>query len=339
MRRGVKLEQKQKLSLRSPVEELPAPEGFPALKTFAPLRKNLTPARILQAAQSAGIVDELDGTPLEAKLTRLSSRKIVLLVACGFDEDPCASSEQAFLRENATEVADGLELAAQAAEISSYRIAAASRAEARRIPKEHAGDGVLCAGARYPAGTLLLRKLSRRGKRAALIGAQACAALSRAVRQGRVQSMTVLTAGDGEEIWKNFLVRIGTPVASVAERILSEGETGAMVIGSSVCGKLLSDLSAPVTAETRCVIALKRAPHGKAYPCVGCTRCVGACPRGILPWMVVSELERKEPDLLRLFNVQNCDGCAACSAVCPSGIDLCNAVKRAAELKEGGGSL
>lgn len=338
MRRGVKLEQKQKLSLRSPVEELPAPEGFPALKTFAPLRKNLTPARILQAAQSAGIVDELDGVALEAKLTRLSSRKIGVLVACGFDEDPYASAQQAFLRENAAEVEDGLALAAEAAEIPARKIAAASRAEARRLPKELAAD-VLCAGDRYPAGTLLLRKLSRHGKRAALIGAQACAALSRAVRQGRVQSMTLLTAGDGEEMWKNFLVRIGTPVASVAERILPAGETGAVVVGSSVSGKLLSDYSEPVKADTRCVIALKQAPRGKVYPCVGCTRCAAACPRGILPWMVVSEMERKEPDPLRLFNVQNCDRCAACTAVCPSGIDLCDAVRRAAELKEGGGSL
>lgn len=339
MRRGVKLEQKQKLSLRSPVEELPAPEGFPALKTFAPLHKNITPARILQAAQSAGIVDELDGASLEAKLSRLSSRKIDLLVACGFDEDPCASAEQAFLRENAEAVADGLALAAEAAGVPSRKLAAATRAEARRIPKEHAGDGVLWAGTRYPAGTLLLRRLSRRGERAAMIGAQACAALSRAVRQGRVQSTILLTAGDGEESWKNCLVRIGTPVASVAERILPAGETGAVAVGSSVSGKLLSDFSAPVTADTRCVIALKRMPRGKTFPCVGCSRCAGACPRGILPWMVVSELERKEPDPMRLFNVQNCDGCAACSAVCPSGIDLCGAVRRAAEIKEGGGSL
>ncbi len=336
MRRGVKLEQKQALSLRSPVEDLPAPEGFPAPKMFAPLRKNPAPARILQAAQTAGIVDELDGAPLEAKLTRLSSRKIGLLIACGFDEDPCASAEQAFLRENADEVADGLALAAEAAEIPSHLLAAASRAEARRIRKEHAGDGALWTGPRYPAGTLLLRKLSRRGKRAALIGAQACAALSRAVRKGRAQSEIFLTAGDGEELWKNLRVRLGTPVSAVAGCVLPAEETRAVVVGSSVSGKLLSDFSATVTADTRCVIALRRAPRNRAYPCVGCGRCVSACPRGIFPWMVVSELERKEPDPLRLANVQNCDRCAACSAVCPSGIDLGAVVKRAAEIKGGG---
>jgi Na+-translocating ferredoxin:NAD+ oxidoreductase subunit C len=336
MRRGIKLEQKQALSLRNPVEDLPVPEGFSAPKMFAPLRKSPPPARILQAAQTAGIVDELDGAPLETKLTRLSSRRIGLLIACGFDEDPCASAEQAFLRENSAEVADGLALAAEAAEIPAHLLAAASRAEARRIPKEHAGDGALWAGPRYPAGTLLLRKLSRRGKRAALIGAQACAALSRAVRKGRAQSEILLTAGDGEELWKNLRVRLGTPASAVAEGILPAEEIRAVVVGSSVSGKLLSDFSAPVTADTRCVIVLRRAPRNRTYPCVGCGRCVDACPRGIFPWMSVAELERKEPDLLRLANVQNCDRCAACSAVCPSGIDLCAAVKRAAEIKGGG---
>lgn len=336
---GVRLEQGKGPSLENRIISIPAPKGLPAPKMFAPLKKKPGAAKILAAARSAGIVDELDGAGLERKLARLAAAKTAVLVAVCFDEDPLATCEQAVLRENAEQVAAGLELAAQACGAAERRIAAASREEIRRAAGRCPGARFLVPGDRYPALAILRRKLTARGGRAGFVGAQACAALAAAVLQGRAQSETVVTvAGDGVGRWLNCRARLGTPIGALLQAGGLDPGTSAVVVGSSVAGRSVTDLSEPVTAETRCVAAMKRPPRRRPLPCIGCGRCERACPRGIIPWMILQQLESAAPDPFRLFNVERCIRCAACSIVCPAEIDLAAAVKRAAEVKEGGGT-
>lgn len=335
--RGVKLEQRKAPSLKDKILPVPGPEWIPAPKFIAPIRKKPAPARVLQSAQEAGIVDELDGTPLEKKLSRFAEAGVGTLVACCFDNDPFTSAGMAVLREESQAVEDGLALAALACGASNVKIAAASRSEALRARKNGVKTRILIAPQRYPAGTLLRGRLNTEGEKAGLVGAQACAALSAAVRSGRVQSDTVVTvAGDAVRHWVNCRVRIGTPLHCLLEAGKAEESIAAVVVGSSLTGKTVTDLSLPAAADTRCVIALKKLPKACVFPCVGCGRCRRACPRGVIPWMVLREIGKEDPDPFRMFNVQHCDGCAACSAVCPSGIDLVGTVARAARFKESG---
>lgn len=334
--RGVKLEQNKKLSLQSPISELPAPENVAPPAMFAPIRKKAPASRILLAARMADIRDERDGVPLERKL---SGKKPDLLVAVCFDDDPFTSASEAVLHEQPAAVEEGLSLAARACGATERKIAVVSRKEAARLSTELAAEGVLIAGSRYPAGTLLLHRLSRDGKKVMLVGVQALVALADAKR-GRSQSETVVTvAGDGFRRWGNWRVRIGTPLRAVLEAGEPEDSVSAVVIGSSVRGQAVGDLSLPVESGTRCVIALKKVPGDLAYPCIGCSRCERACPYGVIPWMVLRELGLESPDVSRMYHVQSCDGCAACSAVCPSFIDLVSEMKRAAGLKGGAASL
>lgn len=336
---GVKLEEGKGPSLENGIVSIPAPRGLPAPKMFAPLKKKPGAAKILAAARSAGIADELDGAELERKLSRLAAAQTAVLVAVCFDDDPLATCEQAVLRENAEQVAAGLELAAQACGAAEKRIAAASREEIHRVAGQCPGVRFLVPGDRYPALAILRRKLAAREKKAAFLGAQACAALAAAVLQGRAQSETVVTvAGDGVGRWLNCRARIGTPIGALLDAGGLDRGTSAVVVGSSVAGRSVTDLSEPVTPETRCVVAMKKPPRRRPLPCIGCGRCGRACPRGILPWMILQQLESETPDPFRLFNVERCIRCAACSIVCPSEIDLAAAVRRAAEVKEGGGT-
>lgn len=333
---GVRLEQKKSASLKNEIVTLPEPEKLPAPQLFVPLKKKADSSRILSAAEKAGIVDEFDGVPLERKLSRLSEHKPDLLLACCFDEDPYTSSAQAFLRENAEKVTAGLELAARVCGAKEKLIAAASRGEVHRLAKQQIQIPAVAAGERYPARTLLLQKLCRSGKSAAYVGAQACAALADAVLEGRPQSETVVTvAGDGVRRALNCRVRIGTPVETVLKSAQPDENIRLVVIGSSVTGRTVRDLTLPVTAAARCVIALKKAPPEQEYPCIRCGRCVRACPVGVIPWLVHRELESGRPNPLLLFHVNDCMGCLACGIVCPSGIDLAAGVKRAAALKDG----
>ncbi len=334
---GIKLEPAKELSLKQPIATLPAPKTLPVPKMFAPLRrKKAGTAAILNAARTAGIVDELDGKPLEEKLMWFAAAETRVLIAVCFDEDPMTSAEQAVLRESASRIAAGLELAVRACGASVGKIAAANQKEVQRVQKDCSGTMFLTAGGRYPALVLLRRALSETGRKAGFLGGQACLALSDAADRGLAQSETVVTvAGDGARRWKNCRARLGTPIGEVLSAGEPLPETALAVVGASVNGRSVTDLSGPVTATTRCVLAMKRPPRRTVLPCIGCGRCQRACPRGILPWMILQQMESGSPDPFRLFNVERCVRCEACSVVCPSQINLAAAVARAEKFKEG----
>jgi Na+-translocating ferredoxin:NAD+ oxidoreductase subunit C len=337
LRHGIKLDQQKAASLRHKIQDLPAAENQKPPERL-PLRKGeLNSNAIIAAAQAAGIVDEFDGVPLFQKLKKLRRLKPDMIVACCFDEDPCTTSAMATLRENTNAIIAGLVLAGKACGAKENKIAVATKREAKLIQKINPQADLILAGERYPARALLKRKLFANRKNAAYIGAQACAALLAAIDDGEPQTFTVVTvAGDGVEHWRNVRARIGTPLKDLLEFCGLSEKTSLVVTGSSITGEAVTDLNEPVSATTRCVIALKKARNYKEYPCIGCQRCARACPRGIVPWKVQQELQNAKPDLVRLTNVQRCIRCAACTFACPSGIDLTGVVRKAAQLKKSG---
>lgn len=335
--RGIKLDQQKSASLKNKIEELPVPQGIPASPPFAMRRNKLDAAAIIAAAEAAGIIDEFDGIPLCEKLRRMHRLRIKMILACCFDEDPYTSSAMATLREHTDAIIAGLLLAAQACGAKENKIAVADKREANLILKMNPQADLIVAGERYPARVLLKQKLSQGKETVAYIGAQACAALTNAVDNGRAQDFTVVTvAGDAVEEWKNIKVRIGAPLQLVLDACEINPKASLVITGSSVMGKAVTDLSEPVAPDTRCVIIQKKAPKKRTYPCIGCQKCVRACPRGVRPWLINHEMKRAKPDLLRLQNVQKCIGCATCSVACPSGIDLAGVVAKAAKLKKSG---
>ncbi len=337
LQHGVKLEQQKAVSLKHKILPLPVPTELRASEPFSPRKGKLDGGAIVAAAEAAHIVDEFDGVPLSQKLKRMRQLKVKTILACCFDEDPLTTSAMATLRENTDAIISGLVLAAKACGAQENKIAVATTREARFIRQINPQADLIIAGERYPARVLLKKKLRYSGETTAYIGAQACAALTAAVDNGRAQDFTVVTvAGDGVENWRNVKVHIGTPLQFVLEACECNPKTRLVIIESSVIGKAVTDLSEPVTAGTRCIIALKKTPKNKIYPCIGCQKCARACPRGISPWLIYHEMKRDRPDPLRLRNVQKCIGCATCSVACPSGIDLAGTVARAAEFKKSG---
>lgn len=337
IRHGIKLEQHKADSLQYPVRDLPVSPTLPKPVRFMPPKGSIGKEEIIQACENANIIDEFDGIPLCQKLKRMRRMKIDIVLACCIDEDPYTTSAIASLRENTDAIISGLVLVARAGEVKVNKIVVESEREKRRIRKINPQADLIVAGSRYPARALLKRKLQSDGKRIAYVGAQACAALAAAVDNGEAQSFTMVTVGgDGVEISGNLWVRIGTPVQHLLDFCGVLDRTRLVVTGSSVTGTAITDLSEPVTATTRCVIAMLHPLKSKTYACIGCGRCSRTCPRGIIPWRILQEMERDKPDPFKLLNAQKCIGCASCSIGCPSGLDLAGAVKKAAAIKKSG---
>jgi Predicted NADH:ubiquinone oxidoreductase, subunit RnfC len=332
------LEQHKEESLRYPIQAVAAPDGFPRVKYFAPPKGKIGADAIIAAAESADIIDELDGVPLCQKLKRMRRLKVGIVLACCMDEDPYTTSATAVLRENTDAVISGLVLAARACGAKENKLVVATGREARRIRKINPQADLVVSGTRYPARALLKRRLQSAGKKkTAYVGVQACLALTEALDGGKMQNETVVTvAGDAVETPSNLRVRVGVPLQSLFDFCGVSDRAKLVLTGSSITGKAVTDLSAPVTPATRCVIATVRAPKRKTYSCVGCGRCSHACPRGIVPWRILQEMEREHPDPLRMLNAQKCIRCASCSIVCPSGINLAGAVSKAAAIRKSG---
>lgn len=337
LQHGVKLEQNKAALLKDGIRRLPTPQDMEPHACFLPAGKDAEPLKIRRAAVQASIVDELSGKPLAQKLDLFVQKKVDLLVACGFDDDSVTCAEQAVLREEPEKVADGLRLAAKACGAGEYRVAAASRSEAKRFSQKLTGMPVIAAGERYPAGFLLRQKLCEDGKNAAFLGIEACAALSDAVCSGIPQEETVLTvAGDAVGEPGNYRVTIGTAAETVLKAAGADDSAQFAAVGSAIAGQVVHSLSFPITAASRCLFVQRRAPKHSVYPCVKCGRCVRACPVGVIPWLVHREMENGCPDVLLLFHVESCIDCNACDLVCPSGIELAAEVRHAAAGKKGG---
>jgi len=296
---------------------------------------------LIAAARAAGIVDELDGVPLYQKLADFRRDKLDVLVVNALDEEPYVANASAVLQQRAADILAGLTAAANACGAKEHKIAVCHPSHMKKIKEfkeRHIAGLFLSTGGMYPAWPNLENKLKRKGKRAAEIGVQACAALGCALKKGEPQTFTVVTvAGEGIKNPKVLKVAIGTPIKDLLDACELKETTNLVLIGSPLTGKTVEYLDTPVVASTRCILALEGHKKHRDFSCIGCGKCAKVCPAGIMPWYINERIHCQKVDSTRLLRVEDCCHCNACTIACPSGIGLAEAVEQAATIKEEGG--
>ena len=128
----------------------------------------------------------------------------------------------------------------------------------------------------------------------------------------------------------NFKVRIGTPVSVLIEAAggLPE-DTGKIINGGPMMGKALSDTSIPVIKGSSGILLLPEpeAARKKMEPCIRCAKCIGVCPMGLEPYLLMAYSQNGLNDRLEDNKVMDCIECGSCSFTCPSNRPLLDYIR------------
>lgn len=310
-----------------------APVDAPAPASAAAPGAEMTAQQILAAARRAAICDERDGRLLADKLAGWQlpaddpSAQRCVLVADGTENDIFGSAAWAVLEETPQQVLDGLRLAARALHFPHCHIAVLLPKRRLRALRRAVGrDTVFVTENTYPLPAYADKK-----QEAFVIGAQACAALWRAVATGEGATHVVVTVGgDGVPESANVRVPYGTDIGELLSAYGAD-PAAECVLGDAMTGIACPDVHTPLLPGTDTVLSLAHPFSRTAGPCMGCGRCAAVCHAGLLPYEIARRLENMHYERLQHLDAQACDGCGACSYVCPAGRQVTDEVLAAAD--------
>lgn len=300
---------------------------------------NLSSEEIIQKIGEAGIVGLGGATfPSQVKLSVPKGMKAELLIINGVECEPYLTSDHRLMLEKGEEMLVGTKILMKALQVEKAIVGIENN---KKDAIEHLTklaknfDGITIQGlkVKYPQGgeKQLIKALTKRevpsGGLPISVGTVVhnvgtAYAVYETVQKNKPLFERVVTV-TGKSVSKpsNFLVRIGT---SVNELIEAAGglpdDTGKIISGGPMMGKALSNSDVPVTKGTSGILIIPEGEsrRGKIMDCIRCSKCVGVCPMGLEPFLLMSVTERSMYDRTEKERVMDCIECGSCSYTCPS---------------------
>lgn len=140
----------------------------------------------------------------------------------------------------------------------------------------------------------------------------------------------VTVTGKSLEKPSNFKVRIGTSVSYLLEQAGGVPEDTAKVInGGPMMGKALSNLDTPIVKGSSGILLVsdKEAERKESLACIRCTKCVGVCPMGLEPYLLMTLSEKALYERMENEKVMDCIECGSCNFTCPSSRPLLDYIR------------
>ena len=294
---------------------------------------SLRPGELADIAAQAGLT-AMDGTgrPL-SQLLRSAMGKADALIIDGTESEPFVTSRRRLMADRPEVVLGGVRLLMQALSLpravlalegSQYDAVAALRGY---LPLRGGDIELRLLRSRYPQRVVIQEE----GR--ALFTACAAAALWDAVYQSKALTHRIVTVtGSAVAQPANLLLPIGTPISDLIREAGGwKGEPVRLVAGGPMTGRAQHDLAAPVTGDTRALLALSAADLYPSVrpesPCLRCGRCVEACPAGLAPLFLHLYVRKGQWEALEREHISACSECGACAYVCPAHLRLVHSIR------------
>ncbi|MFW5725468.1 MAG: electron transport complex subunit RsxC [Bacteroidota bacterium] len=308
----------------------------------------LSAEEIVKKVNENGIVGMGGATfPSHVKLMVPQGKKAEYLIINGVECEPYLTSDHRLMLEKAEQMLVGIQIQMKALGVDKAIIGIENNKpdaieHLRKLLPNYPGIKVEPLKVKYPQGgeKQLIKALINRevpsGKLPIEVGCVVhnvgtSFAVYEAVQKNKplVERVVTVTGKNLREP-SNFLVRIGTPVASLIEAAggLPE-DTGKVVNGGPMMGKALSNLDAPVTKGTSGILIFssEETPRKQVLNCIRCGRCASICPMGLEPYLLAVLSDKQRYEDCENERIMDCIECGSCLFICPSGRPLLDHIR------------
>jgi electron transport complex protein RnfC len=301
----------------------------------------LSAPQLLERLRDSGLTDRSATRP-----------GVDFLVVNGVEREPYLTAELRLMIEHAPRIITGLQIMERILRPAAVLIGVEElRTEALDcLRRASSAAGLRCRieplQARYPqwAERLLLEALLGRSAASgseggvAVIGVAALYSVYEAVVLSKPLLERVVTVtGLAVRAPANLKVRLGTRIGELIEECGGFAEPPARLLaGGPMMGWAQCDLEAPVSRELAGLIAMSRAEIRTASetPCIGCGRCLKACPWSLAPVEIYKAIELRRTAEAAAAGLAECTECGCCAYVCPARIPLVAGIRRGKVLAE-----
>ena len=322
---------------------------------------NLSLEEIVNLIKDAGIVG-LGGAafPTHVKLSP-SGKKIDTLIINGAECEPFLTCDHRMMLEKPKEIILGIHLIAKLLGVKDVVIGIEQNkldaienlgSALFRVKGEGLRVKIVKLKTRYPQGgekqlisTLLDREVPSGGLPleigCVVNNVQTVFSIYEAAYFGKpLYERVVTVSGSFLREPKNVLARIGTPIRDLLEfyglspersrRVDFKSGPYKIIMGGPMTGVSQYSLDAPVIKGTSGILVLdKRFRADDETDCIRCSRCIEACPSGLMPCMIGLAVKNNRFDMASSYDTLDCIECGSCSYVCPSKIPLVQLIKLA----------
>ncbi|MBM4201635.1 MAG: electron transport complex subunit RsxC, partial [Gammaproteobacteria bacterium] len=151
-------------------------------------------------------------------------------------------------------------------------------------------------------------------------------AIQQAIRFGKPLISRVITvSGEAVAAPRNVEAPIGTPLAELLAFCGHRSDTSVRyIMGGPMMGDILPHPDVPLVKGACGILALtdSEVAASDAKACIRCSRCVSACPAGLLPLEMMTRIRAGQLESAVGYGLKDCISCGSCSYVCPSQIPL-----------------